>query len=364
MLEKKETLNIFEKKECSQFDKIGLLQTLKTWSIKAHRFLKRKWLIKSLIEQKDFATLFELKNRNYDFSESENEKINEGLNNILVKRDYRGKFELIDLIEKNKIEIDNEKYYYFIISNDFNDFLKEVDFLNESGEECDKNKLIICKKLFKLLKDKNFREDFHEFIVKDMENRPRGFNGMSWWLDRVVYQNPQKNSHIFEGISKSRLNRMMNSKIESVNIVNEYRELANKATVDEGFLNELGFDTTSLVKKAQASLFLKEESLTEEMKEKLNKICKSIEKAQNTENKEYQEEIKKITEYILPKVIKKYLSIDEEYRETLKNIEGKCSSELLLESLDNIYSQINKINREINEEKIKYLSIEKRKLKK
>lgn len=358
--EKKETLNIFEKKEYYKFEKVGLIQTLKIWSRETHQFLRKKLLINSLIKQKDFSTLFELINNNYNFSKSENKKINKELNNALIERTYEEKFGLIETLEKYKIEINDEKYYYLLISNVFNNSLK--DFKKNKISE---NKKTICEKILHLLEDKKFKEGLHEFIVKDIENRPRDFGGgINWSMNRDVYYEPGKSLHLFEGMSKSQFKRIINSEIGSLGILNEYVALANNAPIDIEVLNELGIDTKSLVEKAQKSLLLKEESLTEEMKEKINNISKNIEKIQNTENIEYKEVISKIIEETLPNVIKKYLSIDEEYRETLKNIEGKYPSQLLLESLENIDLQVNDINREINEEKVSHLSIETRKLKK
>lgn len=363
LLEKKEISPIFEKKKQKNFEKIGIIQLLSFWNKKTRNLWANKFLINSLIKQKDYSTLFELINNNYDFSKSQQIKINKSLNHSFINRHYEDKFSLIKTLEKYNIKISNENYYYLLVSNVFNNTLQDLSKNNISTETKD-----MCIKVFKLLEDKDFKKEFQEFIVKDIEFRPQDFGaGINWSMNRNIYYEPLKNLHLFNGMTKLQFQRIIKSEIGSEGVLNDFKSLANKAQIDLNTLEKLGINTQTIIEKAQKSLLLKEDSLTNEMKENINNIIKEIENIKKNENDlysdEYKEEIKKLIDDRLPNVIKKYLSIDEEYRTTLKNIEGKYPSQLLLESLSSIYDRVNQINKSINENKVSNLSIDNRKLK-
>jgi hypothetical protein len=59
----------------------------------------------------------------------------------------------------------------------------------------------------------------------------------------------------------------------------------------------------------------------------------------------------------LPVIINRYLSMNEEYRQTMVNSQGKNAQELLHESLSNIEAHLQKINLNINELNLKELSV-------
>jgi hypothetical protein len=58
----------------------------------------------------------------------------------------------------------------------------------------------------------------------------------------------------------------------------------------------------------------------------------------------------------LPEVINKYASIDLEYRNILKNKDGKTAEDLALESLINYKQQLTNLKKLINEDKLISLS--------
>jgi len=64
----------------------------------------------------------------------------------------------------------------------------------------------------------------------------------------------------------------------------------------------------------------------------------------------------------LPVILKKYFSIDEEYRTSLKNVEGYNAQELMLQALDNIEKLVTAKKEDNNVILISELSIENRKL--
>lgn len=65
----------------------------------------------------------------------------------------------------------------------------------------------------------------------------------------------------------------------------------------------------------------------------------------------------------MPEIIKKYLNVDPEYRKELKNVQGKNAEELMIESLSIIKESLERIEKDINEENLKNLSIHTRYLK-
>lgn len=83
--------------------------------------------------------------------------------------------------------------------------------------------------------------------------------------------------------------------------------------------------------------------------------------------KELNDETKEIVSFLweekIPEIVKKYLNIDKEYRVKLKNVQGRNAKELMIESLEVIRESIKCIEKDINEEKLKNLSIHTRYLK-
>ena len=75
------------------------------------------------------------------------------------------------------------------------------------------------------------------------------------------------------------------------------------------------------------------------------------------------QELYKIYNEKIPNIVVKYLNIDPEYRETLVNIEGKKPIQLLKESLTEIQNIFNSQILDLNEEKVKELSVENRLIK-
>lgn len=58
----------------------------------------------------------------------------------------------------------------------------------------------------------------------------------------------------------------------------------------------------------------------------------------------------------LPEIINKYLNIDNDYRETMTNSQGKNAQELMLESLTKINTDLELIREQLNEDKVRSLS--------
>ena len=351
---------ILEKKNKQQFEKISWYQMLSFWSKDTRKVWKQNKIIDSLIHNRDYSTLFELYKNNYLFTDKQIIKMQKSIDKALIDRNYPDKPGLFYMMEKYKIEILPSYYYHFIVSNSFQD---TADHIEKYAQYNIKEPIIDYIKN-SLLKDDNFKKGLHEFIIKDIENQPSHLGAaMNWSMSRDCYHQPIKNSYIFEGMTKNQLGRIIKTRIGISSVIKEYQVLLNQAPIDNEVMEQLGINTKSLVARAQKDILLSEDSLNIDMKEKIKDISVEIEKIQTNNHVEYKEKIIKIGEEILPNLIKKYLSIDEEYRHSLRNVEGKLPSQLLMESLDNIFAQLKEINQEINKEKISSLSIENRKLK-
>lgn len=118
----------------------------------------------------------------------------------------------------------------------------------------------------------------------------------------------------------------------------------------------------------------RKKSLNEEIKELINKEDYNVsnlpkeakEKIENIETiaqKINTEETKHFIQSRLPLILKKYFSIDEQYRTELKNVEGYNATELMIQSLDNIERLLIAKQQDDNYDLLSELSVENRKLK-
>lgn len=102
-------------------------------------------------------------------------------------------------------------------------------------------------------------------------------------------------------------------------------------------------------------------------KEALEKIDEIRKISSALYEKQLNDETKEIVGFLwqdkLPEIIKKYLNIDNQYRENLKNVQGKNAKELMIESLSIIQESLKHIEKDINEENLKNLSIHTRYIK-
>lgn len=71
-------------------------------------------------------------------------------------------------------------------------------------------------------------------------------------------------------------------------------------------------------------------------------------------------DIQNMTQKRVPEILHKYLNIDEEYRHTLFNVQGKNAETLMIESLENIEHILDNVVKNINQSKIQDLSVTQR----
>lgn len=355
-----DNLSMFEKKNTQQFEKIGWYQMLSFWNKQTREMYKKNKIIDNLINNRDYSTLLELYKNDYNFTDKQKKNIYDSINSALLDRTYVDKTGIFELFKKYEIKVPLSHYYHFMISNSFNETVERLEKHAPYIENP-----VITEIMKQLSDNKQLQQGLHEFIVKDIESRPQSLGkGMNWAMSRDCYHQPLKYGYIFNGMTKSQLNRIIKTKIGTEAVIKEYQVLLSQALIDNNTLQDLGINTKSLVAKAQKEILLSEEGLTTDMKEKIQSISREIEKIQNNDKTEYIEQVYTLSANTLPNIIKKYLSIDEDYRDSLKNIQGKLPGELLMESLENIFIQVKQINQQINEEKITSLSVETRKLKK
>lgn len=118
----------------------------------------------------------------------------------------------------------------------------------------------------------------------------------------------------------------------------------------------------------------KNKSLSEEIKDLVDKNEYSIEnlpieakiKIDNINQLSKELKNKEVNEFLherLPIILKKYFSIDQEYRVSLKNVEGFNAQELMIQSLENIEKIILAKKEDNNYDLLSELSVENRKLK-
>lgn len=96
----------------------------------------------------------------------------------------------------------------------------------------------------------------------------------------------------------------------------------------------------------------------------LNDIYITYKKLEHEKNniiiKNESHQIKKLIDERIPEILEKYISIDDEYKKSLINTEGKTPFDLMIGSLENILSYFKEINLSLNEEKVKELSVKER----
>lgn len=99
---------------------------------------------------------------------------------------------------------------------------------------------------------------------------------------------------------------------------------------------------------------------TKEIFHDLQKLYDKLEKHIPNLNDDQKFLVENLFDKRIPEVLQKYFSIDEEYRETMKNFEGKNAKDLMDESLTNFKSKLTEVLENINEAKLSDLSVTKR----
>lgn len=259
--------------------------------------------------------------------------------NLLKDKESKEKF--VNYLTKSIDEL--EKYYVGGLDC-------TGDFYNRKAEETLKvtkhtNSLIYV--VSTLIKD-NFLTPVEVDTIKNM------FKNFIVLIEKITRESYKSSS--FSKIDKYSIDNF----IESLTIYQEKN--LNKDNKKENLLRQLNsynFRNNTLEDKIK-DLIIKEdysiEKLPKEVKEKIEKINILVKILKN-------DEVKTFLNERLPSILKKYFSIDEEYRTILKNVEGYNAQELMFQSLENIERIIISKKEDNNYDLLSDLSIENRSLK-
>lgn len=109
----------------------------------------------------------------------------------------------------------------------------------------------------------------------------------------------------------------------------------------------------------EESLHITISNLPDGAKDKLKEIHILYRKIHNSNIKPTETEwynINNLFEKRIPEILKKYLTIDEQYQTTLTNANGKNAQELMIDSLDNIYANFEQTWKSMNNDAVSSLS--------
>lgn len=254
---------------------------------------------------------------------------------------------------KNNV-INKKRFWFFNISksekevqNDLNTFI-EIKMQKHIYSAEDYFSIPFKNNIFtqyipmeKMLKSKNLmkeQEDIHNKISR-LDNCYKLNILNTEEINKLVYLIESKVREHYQEDHMAIIEDIQNKEQNSSNNLseNEYSNVLNDKTI-KNLPNE-AIKIINEVKNISSELFHKD--INNETKEIINFLLQE-----------------KMTE-----VINKYVSIDSNYRNNLKNVQGKNATELMLESLNVIKESIKHIEKDINEENLKNLSIHTRYLK-
>lgn len=274
----------------------------------------------------------------------------------LQNKNYVSSYEkfVIDFFNNDKIKdiflktfkstLVNLKSYYKSGLNSSGDFYKKSDNENEQVSTEIEKMLYVCALLVKndLLKPQetnNCKEqviDVCEYFKKVTNKRYAhvsfdriGKIALDYFIDNI--ENMQKDYLTKDNKKQLLINQLKRYQSKNKSLNEEIKELINK----EEYIIE------NLPLEAQSKIDI------------INKV------AQELNNNE----VNIFLYERLPIILKKYFSIDKEYRTSLKNVEGFNATELMIQSLSNIEKVIVAKKEDNNYDLLSELSVENRKLK-
>lgn len=258
--------------------------------------------------------------------------------------------------------INKKKFWFFTYNKNARQVAQDVEFFSEHGMQKHikrarnffrvplKNKFFLKHvDMDKILKAKELLKK-HEYIQDVLKTYDFGQHVNSWSYKANLLSKDDIESMVrmFEDRLKEHYQKNHEEMVEDI-----------RASQEEEYLKKVM--TRKLIKGVDDKLInnLPEESLTI-----VNQI-KSM--SEQLYQKDLTDETKEIVEFLwkekLPEVIQKYLNIDNEYRENLKNVQGKSAKELMIESLTIIKESLEHLEKDMNEENLRNLSIHTRYIK-
>ena len=261
-----------------------------------------------------------------------------------------------DIFLKKNLPIKYQAIFFFILHNhnSITDFKNIMD-INQINDE-----FVFYVKSFWMSK----LEIFNKFLKNDKFFYP-DYHWRNTFLNyhETILHNITKKElqFIFESLKKIKAKKLSNTdiskmieiiqknsyKIISKDIENDIQKFKNKPTESHFSLKEI--KNTVFAHQNQLS------QKTKDILKDLQNLCENL----NLEKLEKEElfQLQNISEKRIPEILQKYLSIDSEYRITLRNSKGQNAEELMNESLDELRDYLKIIHKKMNENKFNELAV-------
>lgn len=306
------------------------------------------------------------------------DRVKKGLNNDPVERYKFDKLNSKEFVNElfdvwydtntkhiNDIEtkvINKKKFWFFTYHKNAKQVAQDLEYFSENGMQKHirrarnffrvpfKNDFFLKHvAMDKILKAKELLKKYEQ-IQNTLKNYEAGQHTNSWSYkaNLLVKDDIESMIRMFEDKLKEHYQKNHEEIVEDIRASQDEEYLKKVMTrklikgVDDKFINSLPAESLTIVNQIK--------SMSEQLYQK-----------------EITDETKEIVEFLwkekLPEVIQKYLNIDNEYRENLKNVQGKSAKELMLESLIVIKESLEYIEKDVNEENLKNLSIHTRYIK-
>lgn len=326
----------------------------------------------------DYIFCLDLINQGYKSSEIQQEK--------LLKK-------IEEKIENNELKFIELKKYQFIPNN-----LRVKSFINYqygySENETNKSDL---RDLLNEDKAKAFKQVVSSALIEYFNLYASGLNSYKYFCQYDVVNLNKKKTFLNKSLNNSVLLSQNIKNEEDTKCISHIVKTLETILIDierltsssyrDNSYKKIGYEELKLFQQKIRESLLTSKSHEEEKEDILNKLKSfnlnfaKIEIKQefsiNDLPKNAQAKIKEIEKIVnildnkdqslfsehLNNIIKKYLSIDVEYRMTLKNVEGYNAEQLMEQSLDNLKTIFEKNIVENNQQSLTELSIEHRKLK-
>lgn len=329
-------------------------------------------------ELSDYIFCAELINEGYESSESQKEKLIEKLEEKINKSELNfielKKYKFIP----NKLRVKsfiNYQYGYSETEKRNTDFRELLDEDNSTGfKEVVSNALNEYLEFY--IRGMDSHKDFCQFDSSELEKKREFLNKA---LNNSIFLS-QEIKNEFDTKCVSYIVKTLENVLVCI-------EESTSSSFRDSSYRRIGYDNLKSYQKKIRELLITSKSHEEEKEDILNKLKSfnlnfaKIEIKQefsiNDLPKNAQEKIKEIEKIVsvldnkeqsffeknINNIIKKYLSIDVEYRMTLKNVEGYNAEQLMEQSLDNLKTIFEKKIVDNNQQSLTELSIEHRKLK-
>lgn len=339
------------------------------------------------LEADNLPSYIKMMSEGYQPTKNQSDRLTQIINNFLVNPrgsnldEGKGIKYVEDLLKLGlQLNFDNIHHLFLYPQYYNNDFFKNIHTAKESNLYSDnyywsKSLVNIDKQVKQLMESPDFPDYLFSKFISDLNNKKNNYHQIFQVSDKyprvlnyyspILVNNPElllKNVSFkdFNKIYEILQSKNIHDHIAIFNeIINNYysKDINNLLTITkQNYTSELLENLT--IQKINNDKHL----LTHLPKEALDTI-ENIEaifqkiQIKKLNNPNDLEQLNNMIKKRIPEVLSKFLTIDEEYRTTLKNTQGLNAQELMLESLKNIHCIFEKIHKEINQESVHSLSV-------